>query len=474
WSVPRIEPAGPTNRIRFALSLAACILLGAVFQFSLEIAAPNGLQRWAELYHGFRTGARIKFDDVPSVITGHATVIASMEPSHVSANPAGWVIVYRALLSFFDGHPRAAELVWKKIEPHELAWCLREMTGTRGVPAADQAAITVVAIASRLLALLAGLPIAWLVLQRSGRAAALVACAAVSFVPAAPLVAPVHDTVYMTFAALIVALSHYASERRSWPAAGAAGGLIGVGMLFSLCFVIVAMLCVLMVAFRAVGGRAPTFRSVLAAAAGWLLVLIVVAGLGNHRPWESWAVNLAKNHEFNAYSGCTYAKWIGVNPLEFAVAMGIPAVVFLAGRAAAMAGASVAAKLKPSAPGGRKGSALLAAWVATILALDLAGTNRGEICRLWLFLMPIGVAMAVEWVDTAGRGGRAVVAGFLLLQAFNCVLPARELAIYGPFLPRQIQDQYFDRTGQKWKDFRRLSEKEIQRRAALHHSATAD
>jgi methylthioxylose transferase len=462
------------RRRTFVVTLLCSIVLGALFQLFLEIAAPYSLQKWAVLHHGFRAAARLKFDDVPSVLQNHTQVIEELEPNHVSANPAGWIVLYRALLSFFDNHPVAAKMIWK-IEPHEIAWSLRQNYGSTAL--ADQAAIALMALINRLAAVAVGLPIAWLAHQRFGRAAALAACAMANLVPAAILLAPAADTVYATFAALIVALSHFASVRTSWPAAGAAGVLIGVGMLFSLCYLVVAALCALMVLLQAFAGRRPTMASAAAAVFGWLAPLLLMALLFGHYTWESWCVNLAKNHEFNAYCGCTYRAWVGVNLLELAVAMGIPVTVFVVGRFSTLPAGQVRGEgiegRQPNANTLAKGdkAALVAAWLSMIVLLDLSGTNRGEVSRLWLFLMPIGAALAVEWIDMASRRGRAIVALLLLLQAFNCTLLARELVLLWPSAPRQIQEQYLRTPGGKWASYRRLSDSEIQRRRGPQVSA---
>ncbi|HWB13896.1 MAG TPA: hypothetical protein VG826_32010 [Pirellulales bacterium] len=498
WCLRWIENA---PRRSFLLSLVACIAFGGAFQLFLEIAAPGGLQKWAVLHHGFRAAARLKFDDVSSVFKNHARVAEELEPNHVSANPAGWVTVYRALLSFFDAHPDLARAVWN-VEPDEIAWAMRQNFAT---PLPDQAAIAVVAFASRLLGVLVGLPVAWLVRQRFGRQAALAACAMASLVPASSLLAPAVDTVYPTIAALIVALSWYASQRRSaWPAA-AAGALVGVGMFFSLCFLVVAGLCALMVAFRALTGHRPTSASVAAAGSAWLAVVGLFAVMVGHRLWESWSVNLAKNREFNANCGCSYGLWIGVNLLELAVAMGIPATVFLLARVVPLPlpsgegrgeGASASERVpgvdrlplkndgivppdpnhphpnplpegegkKNDRPRPKRDATLMVAWLSIVVLLDLSGTNRGEVSRLWLFLMPLGAALAVEWLDMADRRGRAVVGALLLVEALNCVLLARELMLLWPSAPRQIQQQYLASPGGKWASYRRLSDQEIERR----------
>jgi hypothetical protein len=470
WAMSWIETA---SRRSFLLMLAWVMLVGGAVQVFLEIASPMGLTKWATLYHGSYTAARLEFADVGSVLNDHAKVASSFEPNHVSANPVGWILVDRALLSFFEGHARAARAVCR-IEPDEVAWSLRVPGASHGIPLADQATVTAVAYLSRCAALLVGLPLAWLVRQRYSRAAALAAAAMSMLIPAAPIAAPVADSVYPAFSTLIVALSYYASERRSWLAAGAAGACIAVGMLFSLSFLVVAALCALLVAIRAIQGHRPNLAAVIAAPTAWLGVLVLVVALSGHRAWESWQVNLAKNHEFNEFSGCTYWKWVPVNLVEFAVGMGLPASIFLAVRIA-----EGLHRLRSW----RSADALCTAWAISLGLLILAGTNRGEVSRLWLFLMPLGAALAVETFafDAATKRIRAVVAGALVLQTVNAALLSRELLLYGFWhsVPHEVALSLNDETPRQWSSLRRLTDEEYQRRtgklpADLHPGAKAE
>jgi hypothetical protein len=451
WSVRWIDTAG---RRTFFLILIATLLSGGAFQVLLEIASPGGLGKWATLYHGFRRAARTEFTDVSSALTDHAQVAAAFEPNHVSANPAGWIVVFRALLSFFDNHPTLAEAVWK-IEPDELAWSLRNQANTGGTPLADQAAVTTVAYLNRCAALLVGLPVAWLVRQRYSRSAALVAVAMSMFVPAAALLAPSVDSVYPSFATLIVAMSYYASVNRSWPAAAGAGVLIGIGMLFSLSFLVVAAMCALLVVVRAVQGHRPSPAAVVAAPAAWCLVLGLMAAAFGHRAWESWLVNLQKNHEFNEYSGCSYWVWVLVNLAEFAVAMGISAATFLSARIVAGARAPRT---------WRSADAVCLAWTATMALLALAGTNRGEASRLWLFLMPLAAMLSVESMVLSARHIRAVVAAALALQTMNGLIVSRELVMLWQWLPHDAAQEFIGENNRQWSSWRRLSDEELQRR----------
>jgi hypothetical protein len=412
WSAGWVERCG---RWRFIAAIAVCIVLGAVFQFFCEIAAPTGLQKWAMLHsysaNGFHEAARYYSDDLPEVWHNHAAIIRPLHPHHVSANPPGWILVYGYAIRFFREHPRLAERVWL-FSPSEVSWRLRRMSGARAVPADEQAALVAIAALSRLLCFAVAIPAAWLAAARGGRQASLAAASAVLLLPVAPLFAPRCDTIYPTIALAVLALSHYAWQRRSWPAAAVAGVVLGVGTFFSMCFFIIGGMAALYVAAQSLSGKRPTLAAVCAAPIGWLAVVATIY-LAGHDSWATWSVNIAKNTEFNQLYRQSYGQWTLVNLLEFGAALGLPVVVFLTGRVAVF----------------RQADPLLCAWLATLAFLDLAGTNRGESCRLWLFMMPIGVLLAVEWLPRLGHPFRLLLGAFLAMQALNCVMLDRDLLL---------------------------------------------
>ncbi|HQU45225.1 MAG TPA: hypothetical protein PK867_20590, partial [Pirellulales bacterium] len=292
-------------------------------------------------------------------------------------------------------------------------WRLRRMSGTIGVPLNEQAALATIAALSRLLCFAGAIPAAWLAAARAGRKAALAVGSVVLLLPVEPLFAPRCDTVYPAVALLVLALSHAAWERRWWPAAALAGVVLGVGTFFSTCFFIIGGLAAAYIIGQSLTGKRPTVASVCAAPLGWLAVVAAIYFAG-HNSWSTWSVNFAKNVEFNQQYRQSYGAWTVVNLLEFGAALGLPLVVFLAGRVAVL----------------RRADPLLCAWLAVLAFLDLAGTNRGEACRLWLFMMPIGALLAVEWLPSMGRWFRLSLAALLALQALNCVILDRDLMLF--------------------------------------------
>jgi hypothetical protein len=413
WAAPRVEI---WSRGRFFAAIAGCMVLGAIFQFFCEVAAPSGLQKWAALHsnsaNGFHAAAVYHSTDLSTFFTDHAGAIRDFQPHHYSANPPGWVLVYGGLFNFFADHPQLAQRIWKW-GPDELPWRLRRTNGVKAVPLNQQAALVTIAFTSRLICFLGVIPAAWVTAMRYGRQASLAAASAVLLLPVEPLFAPSRDTIYPTIALLVLALSHYAWDRRSWLVAAVAGVVLGVGTFFSVTFFTIGGLAALYVAAQSIRGKRPTLAAVCAAPLAWLAVVGLIH-LAGHNSWATWSINLGKNGEFNQLYRQSYGAWTIVNLLEFGAAVGLPLVIFLAGRVTVV----------------RRADPLLCAWAAMLLLLDVAGTNRGEACRLWLFMMPIAALLSVEWLPRLGGAFRFSLAAFLALQALNCVILDRDLVLY--------------------------------------------
>jgi hypothetical protein len=104
----------------------------------------------------------------------------------------------------------------------------------------------------------------------------------------------------------------------------------------------------------------------------------------------------------------TYWKWVVMNPVEVAVFAGLPLT---------LAGLWAIPEVRRDP--GRRGlnTFLLAAAIAFAL-LDLSGTVRGEVGRIWLFLMwPLAMAAAPALERPDRRGVFMAIVSLQLLQA---------------------------------------------------------
>jgi methylthioxylose transferase len=147
---------------------------------------------------------------------------------------------------------------------------------------------------------------------------------------------------------------------------------MAVGMFFTLAFLPVGLIVALVVCGdRNVSWR---WRTLLIGAigSGFLLLLCYGWAVTGANPLVIGWWNLHHHARFYDEYPRTYRLWLVINPLELAIALGIPSVIWC-----------VAAVREPL-------GLPISVW-STVLVLALAnliGRNMGEVARLWLLYMP--------------------------------------------------------------------------------------
>ena len=115
--------------------------------------------------------------------------------------------------------------------------------------------------------------------------------------------------------------------------------------------------------------------------------------------------------EFNASEGRPYGLWAWRNLVEFCFGAGICQVVLFC-----VAWLAEASRRRPAAD--RPIVTVSIGLVIMLLALDLAGVNRGEAIRLWIFLACLfQVPTAYVCVRVRHRGAFAIVLMLTIVQA---------------------------------------------------------
>ena len=153
--------------------------------------------------------------------------------------------------------------------------------------------------------------------------------------------------------------------------------------------------------------RAARWDRGLLLAAGFLLPWIVLALLTGYDPWASFRAAV-EQHGAIAVASRSYGTWLAWNPYDLLLLLGpavlVPAAASLAGRIGGR-----------TEEGWRPVFRVLAwGWWALLLLLLLSGTVRGEVGRIWLFLMPFACVLAAG--DAVRRWGpRSPQAGLLLV-----------------------------------------------------------
>ncbi len=145
---------------------------------------------------------------------------------------------------------------------------------------------------------------------------------------------------------------------------------------------------------------------ILATGAGFLAFVLGAWLVTGADPFVVWRWNLHHHARFYDEYPRTYWLWLWANPIELAIAIGLPTIVWCA-----------AGLLAPR-------TVPLSVW-ATLLVLilvNLTGRNMGEVARLWMLFTP-------PFLVAAGHGLNRLGGGPITLAASTALVGLQTLAL---------------------------------------------
>ena len=316
---------------------------------------------------------------------------------HLGTHPPGLTLAYRGLLALFEGSPRLATSMLA-LEPPAVRdgfEALRQFPTPRGQPlsAAEEATLWVATLLTLLATAATCWPIYRLTLRMSDHVTAWRAAALWPLVPSLLVFFPKSDLLCPVIALTSCWLWLDGWSRLRWGRCVLAGAGFCVGLMLTLALAPIALLLVVQTVLER-WTRREEFRdrrvvadvgAVLAALLGFLIPLGVVSAWGGCNLFAIWMQNLSNHALFYDHNPRSYWRWLLVNPLEGAVALGVPVacLVVLGGYRSIRERARWAVAFSQSL-----------AWVVVWAILWLTGKNMGEAARLWIFLAPWPVMTA--------------------------------------------------------------------------------
>ncbi len=254
-------------------------------------------------------------------------------------------------------------------------------------------------------------------------------------VPAVAVFLPKSDVLFSGLAALLLCLWILAVRKKSLSLALAAGLVGWVGLFCSLAFLPIGLMALLASwSFRTTSddqdnsmSRTVRIHAGLRAlirplAGGVVAVALPTLAAGfffEMNLLKVWTANYRNHAAFYSQFDRTWWKWLLVNPLELALAVGIP-LVWIAGTCI---WSSLRSCRRPS-----QVSAFSAAQVSVVAIwtlLWLSGKNSGEAARLWVPLMPL-LIWAAAGTEFSNRDDERAISRrsmiLLALQAICCLM----------------------------------------------------
>lgn len=323
---------------------------------------------------------------------------------HIATHPPGAVLTYYGLIRLYraTGLSVAARGVVEKLHGRSAGAIMDQaaaMPTARRIPSDQVALPTLIALTFALLGMLCVLPAAACGGMLWGPQGAFPAGVLAATVPGLALFFQSLDAVLALAAMVCVwAAARSVLARRDWLGALATGVLLGASAFISYGMLAAAAICGLILvaggALRGTEGR-PATR------AGWLLRLAaMVAGIVAF--WAPLCLVLQLDPLAMAVRGGeahhgvmqtfqrAYGTWVWMNLVEFAAFIG-PALLLLL--AAAL---PVARRVGGIAP------VFAVAVIGALLLVDVSGTVRAEVGRIWVFFMP-PIAVIAAGACVAGR-----------------------------------------------------------------------
>lgn len=391
---------------RFWTAATLVLLVGSVFlcQVSLSVGYPGGMA-WA-VASQFSPVASEYFDSafrVEDPVSYCRDYLETMRHAgyHLATHPPGMVLLHWAFVAPARDNEIARDLATRFAESvggmalAELGRFARRYPGAAQLPDGAVPAAAVAAVAPSVFGALSLVPLFLLVRRLTGTLRALWAVVLFATAPSLLLLGQCADQWVLFICMVLVWLTVEGITRDHWVWFAAAGMVAGLGAaitfgLLTGCITVgvlavalspnrltVRRLAVQAVAFAA--GFAGAWAAVYAAL-GVNLVAVFDQGLTAHA-----RATLGPQR--------TYAVWVWLNFVELALFVGLPV--------AALVTSVASARFRLWRPGRPMGPALAlaAAGLSAMVVPTALGLVRGEVGRIWLFLMPLLVAGALPAPD---------------------------------------------------------------------------
>jgi hypothetical protein len=193
-----------------------------------------------------------------------------------------------------------------------------------------------------------------------------------------------------------------------------AGSILGFGLWFTMAFLPVGLIVGLVVMFSRTLGMWHKLVLLLAIGVGFIAPLGLGWAVTGASPITVGTWNLRNHARFYVEFPRTYLAWLMVNPLELAIALGIPATVWC-----------LVGLLRP-----RSLPLAALATVFVLVLLNLIGRNLGEVARLWILFMPPLLIAAGAGLTRLGGGPWTLGSSATLLGLQTLALQTMVQVVY--------------------------------------------
>lgn len=406
----RMEKAGRFQRGLLVLGLTG---LSFLWMNAVRQAAPSPHRELRPLWilfdkytSGYFFEATFNVTSTKEMLANYESRIAKGDVLHEGTHPPGLLLLNRGLLRLTETSPAAVRFS-ESLQNHESARMFRDVEAeariSRPLSKSEFAALHLSALLSTLIAAMTVIPVFGVTRRLTDSITAWRAAALMITVPTIGIFVPRSDVLYACSGMLLTwaTVAGILAESRvcRWLLAVLAGVALFGCLLLSLAHVPILV----MLAVFAAGFVAQDWKHRISSASEMTIVatssFFILCGIWQH--WTHcnlirvWRMNLANHSGFYSQSVRTWFAWFLVNPLELAMAVGLP----MATIALVMLGQTTKDKFASRDKALNNGRLFAIACAGTWILLWLSGKNMGEAARLWCFVTPWIAIIAAQFVD---------------------------------------------------------------------------
>ncbi len=413
-----------------AVCVAGLFFAAVAIQVVVPMGAPIGydLTKWASVNFlpgsaGYFQVARQKAAGDPwKFLAEYPDWIRTQDVFHIGTHPPGLIAAQCLLMGVMEQDPALASALLNHVPPTVDAG-FRIFANSKPLTRTERATLYATALLTLLACAGTVVPLYLLARAALPASAAWAAAAVWPLAPCANLFQPVADTAYpllSTSALALVVWAVRAREKAVWPVgipallAVTSGMVMAIGMSFTLAFLPVGLIVALiLISSTAAPWRMRAFL-ILATGAGFLAVLVAGWAITAANPFVIVSWNLKHHAEFYVEYPRSYRTWLWVNPLETAIALGLPSAVWC-----------VAGFLGPR-------RVPISAWstLLVLVLINLTGRNMGEVARLWMLFMPPLLVAAGAGMNRLGSRPAALAVTTALIGFQTLALQAMIQVVY--------------------------------------------
>jgi methylthioxylose transferase len=409
------------------------LLVAAVgVQVMIPMGAPEGydLAKWASVNYVsgatgyFQIARQQAVRDPWQFLAKYPEWIRSQDALHIGTHPPGLIVVQCMLLRVMERNPALSDFLVDQM-PSTVELGFRAFAGYDPQPLtrAERAGLYATALLTLLACAGTVVPLYLLARAAIPAPAAWAAAALWPLAPAANLFQPVADTAYPLLSTSALALACWAarfqrgSHRPRFAGvclAALSGIIMALGMAFTLAFLPVGLIVALVLGLNFSITWKRRALLIVATGLGFLSIFLMGWAATGADPLIIASWNLHHHARFYDEYPRTYRLWLLANPIETAIAIGLPSVVWC----------TLGLFAARSVP--------ISVW-STLLVLvltNLIGRNLGEVARLWMLYMPFLLVAAGHGCNRLGAGATPLAASIVLLGLQTLALQSMIQVVY--------------------------------------------